>query len=61
MRCVRQGTDVREQRQPRNEQDQAAVAPNLQAVKVDDRGTHKTARVCTNCLRSKRVKRVGAA
>src|ERR1700716_3177797 len=35
--------------------------PNLQAVKVDERGTHKTARVCTNCLRSKRVKRIGVA
>jgi large subunit ribosomal protein L28 len=35
--------------------------PNLQAVRIDDRGTHRTARVCTNCLRSKRVKRVGVA
>lgn len=31
--------------------------PNLQRVKIDERGTHKTARVCTNCIRSKRVKR----
>ena len=35
--------------------------PNLQAVRIDERGTHKTARVCTNCLRSKRVKRIGVA
>jgi large subunit ribosomal protein L28 len=35
--------------------------PNLQSVRIDDRGTHLTARVCTNCLRSKRVKRIGVA
>lgn len=35
--------------------------PNLQSVRIDDRGTHKTARVCASCLRSKRVKRVGVA
>ncbi len=33
--------------------------PNLQSVKIDDRGTHKTARVCTSCIRSKRIKRAG--
>jgi large subunit ribosomal protein L28 len=31
--------------------------PNLQSVKIDERGTHRTARVCTACLRSKRVTR----
>ncbi|MBV8353909.1 MAG: 50S ribosomal protein L28, partial [Candidatus Eremiobacteraeota bacterium] len=31
--------------------------PNLQRVHIDDRGTHRTAKVCTTCLRSKRVKR----
>jgi len=31
--------------------------PNLHAFRIDDRGTHLTARVCTSCLRSKRVKR----
>ncbi len=31
--------------------------PNLQSVKVDERGTHRTAKVCTQCLRSKRVTR----
>ena len=31
--------------------------PNLQSVKIDDKGTHKTARVCTSCLRSKKVTR----
>jgi large subunit ribosomal protein L28 len=33
--------------------------PNLQPVKVDERGTHRTLRVCTQCLRSRRVKRAG--
>ncbi len=33
--------------------------PNLQPVKIDDRGAHKTARVCTACIRSKRIKRAG--
>ena len=33
--------------------------PNLQRVKIDAEGTHRTARVCTTCLRSKRVKRAG--
>jgi large subunit ribosomal protein L28 len=33
--------------------------PNLQPVKVDESGTHKTVRVCTQCLRSRRVKRAG--
>ncbi len=32
--------------------------PNLQAIKVDDHGTHRTAKVCTSCLRSKKVTRV---
>ena len=32
--------------------------PNLQSVKINDGGTHKTARVCTSCLRSKKVTRV---
>jgi large subunit ribosomal protein L28 len=31
--------------------------PNLQPVRVDERGTHKTLKVCTQCLRSRRVKR----
>jgi len=31
--------------------------PNLQSVKVDIRGTHKTLRVCAKCMRSKRVTR----
>jgi large subunit ribosomal protein L28 len=31
--------------------------PNLQSVRIDDRGTHKTARVCTSCIRSRRIKR----
>ena len=31
--------------------------PNLQKVKVDDHGTHRTAKVCTQCLRSKRITR----
>jgi large subunit ribosomal protein L28 len=31
--------------------------PNLQPVRVDERGTHMTKRVCTQCLRSRRVKR----
>ena len=31
--------------------------PNLQSVRIDDRGVHRTARVCTGCLRSKRVTR----
>ena len=30
----------------------------LQPVRVDDHGTHRTARVCTQCLRSKRVTRI---
>jgi large subunit ribosomal protein L28 len=33
--------------------------PNLQPVKVDELGTHRTLRVCTQCIRSRRVKRVG--
>src|SRR5579872_3290206 len=31
--------------------------PNLQSVKVDMHGTHRTARVCTACLRAKRITR----
>ena len=31
--------------------------PNLQSVRIDDRGTHRTAKVCTSCLRSKKVTR----
>ena len=31
--------------------------PNLQSVRIDDRGVHRTARVCTACLRSNRVTR----
>ncbi|MBC5825346.1 MAG: 50S ribosomal protein L28 [Candidatus Eremiobacteraeota bacterium] len=31
--------------------------PNLQSVRVKERGTVKTARVCTRCLRSKKVAR----
>jgi large subunit ribosomal protein L28 len=33
--------------------------PNLQPVRIDERGTHKTVRVCTACIRSERVKRAG--
>ena len=33
--------------------------PNLQSVRIDEAGRHRTARVCTTCLRSKRVKRAG--
>jgi large subunit ribosomal protein L28 len=31
--------------------------PNLQPVKVDEAGRHMTLKVCTQCLRSRRVKR----
>jgi large subunit ribosomal protein L28 len=31
--------------------------PNLQSVRVDENGTHRTAKVCTQCLRSKKVTR----
>jgi large subunit ribosomal protein L28 len=31
--------------------------PNLQSVRVKDGGTVKTSRVCTSCLRSKKVTR----
>jgi large subunit ribosomal protein L28 len=31
--------------------------PNLQSVRIDDHGVHRTARVCTGCLRSNRVTR----
>jgi large subunit ribosomal protein L28 len=33
--------------------------PNLQRVRIDDRGAHRTARVCASCLRAKRVRRAG--
>jgi len=33
--------------------------PNLQRVRVDDHGVHRTARVCASCLRSKKVRRAG--
>jgi large subunit ribosomal protein L28 len=33
--------------------------PNIQPVRVDDHGTHMTLKVCTQCLRSRRVKRAG--
>jgi large subunit ribosomal protein L28 len=33
--------------------------PNLQSIRIEERGTHKTARVCTGCIRSRRVKRAG--
>ncbi len=33
--------------------------PNLQPVRVEDRGTRLTMKVCTQCLRSRRVKRAG--
>ena len=32
--------------------------PNLQPVRIDDNGTHRTVRVCTQCLRSQRVRRL---
>jgi len=31
--------------------------PNLQPIRVDEHGTHKTLRVCTQCIRSQRVRR----
>jgi len=31
--------------------------PNLQSVRINDGGTSKTARVCTACLRAKKVTR----
>jgi large subunit ribosomal protein L28 len=31
--------------------------PNLQNVRIDDHGVHRTAKVCTGCLRSNRVTR----
>jgi large subunit ribosomal protein L28 len=33
--------------------------PNLQPVRVEERGTRLTMKVCTQCLRSRRVKRAG--
>jgi large subunit ribosomal protein L28 len=32
--------------------------PNLQPVRIDDKGTHKTVRVCTSCIRSRKVSRI---
>jgi len=32
--------------------------PNLRSVRVDDRGTHRTMRVCMACLRSRKVARL---
>jgi large subunit ribosomal protein L28 len=32
--------------------------PNLQPVRVDDKGTHKTVRACTACIRSRKVARI---
>jgi large subunit ribosomal protein L28 len=32
--------------------------PNLQRVRIDKCGTHLTARVCANCIRSNRVRRI---
>ena len=31
--------------------------PNLQSVRINERGTVKTARICTSCLRSRKVTR----
>jgi large subunit ribosomal protein L28 len=31
--------------------------PNLRSVRIKDRGSVKTAKVCTNCLKSERVVR----
>jgi large subunit ribosomal protein L28 len=31
--------------------------PNLQSVRIKERGTVKTARVCASCLRSRKVAR----
>jgi len=33
--------------------------PNLQRVRINDDGAHRTARVCASCLRAKRVRRAG--
>jgi len=32
--------------------------PNLQPMRVDIKGVHKTIRVCTQCMRSRRVTRL---
>ena len=34
--------------------------PNLQAGADHVRGTHRTVRVCTACIRSRRVNRIGS-
>jgi len=31
--------------------------PNLQSIRISERGTNRTAKVCTACLRAKRVTR----
>ncbi len=31
--------------------------PNLQAARINDNGIHRTVKVCTACLRSKKVTR----
>ncbi|HEV2260817.1 MAG TPA: 50S ribosomal protein L28 [Candidatus Rubrimentiphilum sp.] len=31
--------------------------PNLQSIKIDDHGRHRTAKVCAACLRAKKVVR----
>jgi len=31
--------------------------PNIQSVRIDDSGTTRTAKVCTRCLKSGKVKR----
>jgi len=31
--------------------------PNIQSVRIDDAGTTRTAKVCTRCLKSGKVKR----
>ncbi|MCD7788367.1 MAG: 50S ribosomal protein L28 [Firmicutes bacterium] len=34
-----------------------AWKPNIRKVRIDDNGTHKTASVCSRCLRSGKVTR----
>ena len=31
--------------------------PNLQSIRISERGTNRTAKVCTACLRAKRITR----
>jgi large subunit ribosomal protein L28 len=35
--------------------------PNLRSVRIKERGTVRTAKVCTSCLRSRRVTRALSA